>query len=256
MSAAPRDMFARYAGTCRTCLQPFDAGDPITYAGRGLVFHPGACTDDRDPAQRGSTTRERREARAERLAEWADKREARGTAELEQARARASLIPFGQPILVGHHSERGDRNYRAKIGAGYDRGFENLAKADDMRSRSQSIANATERAIFSDDPDAIERLTARIADLESERARIKAFNKSCRATLGGNPELLDARQRADLESTRRCAAWQIGKRGEFPAYVLSNLGGNIRRQAQRLAQLQRAAQRDSLTPNTTTGETE
>ena len=48
---------------------------------------------------------ERLRARATRLA-----------SESEGARARASqmasIIPFGQPILVGHYSEKRDRNYR------------------------------------------------------------------------------------------------------------------------------------------------
>jgi hypothetical protein len=51
------------------------------------------------------TTRERREARAARLREWADKREAKSTAAFDAVRQIADNIPMGQPILVGHHSE-------------------------------------------------------------------------------------------------------------------------------------------------------
>jgi hypothetical protein len=182
-----------------------------------------------------STYRERREARAERLEGWADKRESKGNAAIGTARARADLIPFGQPILVGHHSERADRNYRGKINAGFERGFADLAKADAMRSRAANITAQAAHAIYSDDADAIERLTERIDGLEAERARIKAFNVSARK---GAPDvsLLDERQRADLASAQRYSPHSC-KNGAFPGYALSNLSGNISSQRKRLAAL-------------------
>ena len=38
-----------------------------------------------------------------------------------QAKQMSSMIPFGQPILIGHHSERGDRNYRNRISNKFDK---------------------------------------------------------------------------------------------------------------------------------------
>jgi hypothetical protein len=68
------------------------------------------------------TYRERRERRANRLREWADKRNVRAEAATEQARQLADLIPFGQPILAGHHSEARDRRTRDRIGNGFRAG--------------------------------------------------------------------------------------------------------------------------------------
>lgn len=183
------------------------------------------------------TYRERREARAARLAEWAEKRETRGEAAVDQAREMADQIPFGQPILTDHYSARRDRSYRNRISSKFDRGFTDLAKAEEMRRKSESIIAAADHAIYSDDHDAVERLEERIAELTAERDRIKAFNASCRATVGGDPSLLDDKQRANLASIQRHAPFQLGKRGQFPGYALSNLGGNIRRQAKRLEAL-------------------
>lgn len=188
-----------------------------------------------------STYRERREARAERLTGWADKREERGTAAIEHARDMASVIPFGQPMLTDHHSYKRDRNYRDRIGATYDRGFTDLAKADSMRSRAANIAAAADRAIYSDDVDAIERLTERLAELTAQRDRLKAFNASCRTTPDGNADLLDDAQRGSLDSVRKHTPYTLGKRGEMPGYALSNLGATIRKQQQRLDQLTREA---------------
>lgn len=33
----------------------------------------------------------------------------------ERAHKMTSVIPFGQPILIGHHSERRDKRYRERI---------------------------------------------------------------------------------------------------------------------------------------------
>lgn len=185
-----------------------------------------------------STYRERREARAERLREWAAKRDAKAGAAFDQAKTMGDAIPFGQPILVGHHSQRRDERYRNRIVATMDRAVEHAAKAADMGSRAAGIEAQLAASIYDDDPDAIERLTERIAHLEAERERIKAFNASCRK---GAPDwaLLTDRERKSLESVARVAPYSLGKGGGFPGYHLTNLGGNITRQRQRLARLER-----------------
>lgn len=179
------------------------------------------------------TYRERREARADRLRGWADKRETRGTAELDQARKMGDAIPFGQPILVGHHSENRDRRYRDRIHNKTGRGVADLAKAGEMRAKADNIEAAADAAVYSDDHDAAERLRERVAEREAERDRVKAYNASCRK---GAPDLsvLDERQRRDIDSITRHASFQLGKGGAFPSYHLSNLGATIRKDQKRL----------------------
>ncbi|KKK92347.1 hypothetical protein LCGC14_2703880, partial [marine sediment metagenome] len=88
----------------------------------------------------------------------------------------------------------------------------------------------------SDDPDAIEQLQGRIAILEAERERIKAYNVSCRKG-ARNVSLLDDKQAATLKEVAQVASYQLGKNGAYPSYALSNLSGNIAQQKKRLAQL-------------------
>ena len=52
------------------------------------------------------TTREKMERKAARREEWAESRREAASAAFSSARETASNIPLGQPILVGHHSER------------------------------------------------------------------------------------------------------------------------------------------------------
>lgn len=127
----------------------------------------------------------------------------------------ADAIPFGQPIMVGHYSEGRDRRYRARIGATMDRAVADDRKATEMARKADEIERQAGHAIYSDDPDAIERLVERIAELEAKREAIKAHNREARKNGG---EVL-------------------------PRYVLANLGGNIKRQRDRLARLKRDAER-------------
>lgn len=58
---------------------------------------------------------ERRERRIGRAEELAEKNKNLSKSLFEKSGKMAEVIPFGQPILVGHHSEKADRNYRNKI---------------------------------------------------------------------------------------------------------------------------------------------
>lgn len=177
------------------------------------------------------TYRERREARADRLDEWAEKREAKAAADLERARDMASVIPFGQPILVGHYSEGRDRRYRGRIDSTYRRAFESADKAESMSSRAAGIRGQLERSIYSDDADAIERLTERIAELEAERDQIKAENAAFRKA-----------HRAELKSL---TAYERDQAMPHPAYRVTNLSGNIKRNRDRLVALTTQAERSA-----------
>ncbi len=182
------------------------------------------------------TYRERREGRAKRLHEWAEKREQKAAGSLERARELADMIPLGQPVLSGHHSEGRHRRDLGRIEGGYRAGFEHAARADEFKSRVANIEAQAARAIYSDDPDAVEALERRIAGLEAERDRIKAYNATCRK---GAPDvsLLDALQAAHLEGIRSHCPYQLGKGGAYPADELANLSGDIGRNRRRLEHL-------------------
>lgn len=183
------------------------------------------------------TYRDRRAARAERLRDWADSRDAKADAARAKVDGIAGMIPFGQPILVGHHSEGRHRRDLDRIHNGMGKVVEHGRMADRHRSKADNIDAAAERAIYRDDPDAVERLVAKLEDLEGQRDRIKAYNKTARAGQP-DPEILDDRQRAALESqARHMPDYHARKKGQMPGYVLSNLSGTITKERRRLAEL-------------------
>lgn len=176
----------------------------------------------------------KREARIERYEDRAASAQDKGEALVNGARKMASVIPFGQPILVGHHSERGDRNYRGRIDNKFRAGFSELEKAKYYERRAASAASNT--AIFSDDPAACDKIAEKIAKLEKRqelmRTANKLFRKSDReglAELGFSEAVIQSRLTPDF----------CGRIG-FPNYELTNNGANIRRLKLRLGNVEKA----------------
>ena len=187
------------------------------------------------------TRRDRMEARLERRLDWAQSRDQKAEQSFNTANSIADGIPFGQPILVGHHSERHARADAERIGNNMDKGVESLNMADHHREKAAGIARALRNSIFSDDEDAPERLQEKIDALKAEQATLKAYNVDCRkaAKTGGNgdPALLSDTGRKDLLSLMRIGGWQMGAGRSMPGYHLSNLGANIKRLEARLQQI-------------------
>lgn len=171
------------------------------------------------------TYRERREVKAERYREWAEKRDAKADAAYEGVQAITERIPFGQPILVGHHSEKSARADQRRIEAGMNSFCENAAKAERMREKADNIERQARQAIYSDDADAIERLTEKLAKLEAQREAVKAKNA----------EWLKEHK----AETKGMSAYEKDRARPYPGYVLTNLGGVITNTRKRIAELER-----------------
>jgi len=181
------------------------------------------------------THRERRERRAARLREWAEKREAKATASFSGVAAIADGIPLGQPLLVGHHSYRRARRDQDRIREGMARGLEHQRTAERMTERAGNIEHQLDRSIYSDDPDAADRLRERIAELEADRDRKKKVNAAYRRGLQAYAEAegitLD-------QATRRSETIEGLPSWARKPYELTNLSANIARLRKRLAGLE------------------
>lgn len=130
------------------------------------------------------TRRERLEAKLEKREEWAGKAAARSEQRFGAASQIADQIPFGQPILVGHHSERHARRDAERIHNNMDKGCEEAKLADHHRAKASGLAAQLDRSVFSDDEDAIAQLEERAAASEKEAEKINAINKAWRKSKG------------------------------------------------------------------------
>ena len=162
-----------------------------------------------------STHRERRMAKAERLDGWATKQQAKADALHARGQLYRGAAALSQP-MSGRQIDKG----RALI----SKEIAHSDKAADMRSRAEGIRAAAEQAIYSDDTDAVERLRERIEALEAERAAMKQANAEYR--------------KAHKAELKELTPYGRDRALPFPSFKLTNLGGNIRRNKQRLAQLE------------------
>ena len=177
--------------------------------------------------------RERLEARAERL-----QAEARGAFRRADLREEVSGIPFGQPILVGHHSEKRHRAQIARANAAMSKGIALQKAASEAASRAAGVGSG---GISSDDPEAVVKLKAELAPLEARQIMMAAVNKVCRAFYKAgcrNPESGEIWERY-LAKLREIEPGVHAKVAEglmippyasspvgFQAYQLSNNGAN------------------------------
>lgn len=180
----------------------------------------------------------KRQARYERLTKAAERAERESEQSLTQARSMASVIPFGQPILIGHHSERRDRNYRGRIENKFRKGFDLMNKAQEFKSRAEAAANND--AIYSDDPDAGEKLNDKLERLLELQARYKAIN-AAHAKYLKNPASLDKcdLSEADKITIKKYVPEYSWTPHPIPPYRLTNLSATIRTAKKRAEQVEK-----------------
>lgn len=141
-------------------------------------------------------------------------------------------IPFGQPILVGHHSERGHRNAIEKMRRARDRASALLKMAE----AADNSANAAEKnyAVSSDDPQAVTKLRHKLSAMEKQRDQYKEINRLVRKN---DTEGLKAMGLSE-QAIHKLFNPQFSYQGQgVPAWELTNLGANIRRVKDRIEQL-------------------
>lgn len=76
--------------------------------------------------------------RADRLEERAEKAATRGQQHYQRVRSIADHIPFGQPILVGHHSEKRARKDAERIDTGMRNYIQEATKAERLEGKADS----------------------------------------------------------------------------------------------------------------------
>lgn len=176
---------------------------------------------------------ERRENRLNNAQNRAKKNQQEADRLFNRASEMASVIPMGQPILVGHHSEKRDRNYRVKIDNTARKAIETFNKAGYYADKAERIAKSN--AIFSDDPQAIDKLTQKLETLKKMQTFMKSANQCIKKkdeakflTLEfGTPDLWLKLNEPDYLIS-----------GGYASYSLTNIGANIRRIEKRLKELQ------------------
>jgi hypothetical protein len=172
---------------------------------------------------------ETRQHRLDAAKDGIERNEAAAEKHFGTADAIAKYIPPGQPILVGHHSEKRHRKDIERMHGSMSKGRTALEKADYYRDRVAAMETST--IISSDDPEAIPKLSEKLEKLIEMQEFMKAANKCIKkkdkdAFLKLN---FGTEQLWTTLNTPDCCR-RIG----FPQYKLTNNNAKIRLTRQRL----------------------
>jgi hypothetical protein len=182
----------------------------------------------------------RRQQRIERYQELAAKNQAESERRFRELHKQLE-ISNGQPILIGHHSEKSHRALLKRQDNNIHKGVE-AAKTAEYYSRRAASA-ASNNSVSSDNPEAITLLQDKINRAERNQELMKQANIIIRQ-YKDNPEDCINRLLQSIDGITEQVAHEITKpdfcgRIGFPAYALQNNNANIRRMKERIAQLQK-----------------
>jgi len=205
---------------------------------RGVLQLP-ALHDDPKQARR-EAYQARRLARIDRLRRASAKAARAASQAHQEAHTMAKVIPLGQPILVGHHSEGRDRRYRGRIEKKFRKSFELQDQAQDLARRAKAAEN--NKTVSSDDPDAVDKLREKVAKLRKNQEAMKAANSIVRSKKKSDEEKI-AELAELLHWTEQEAAGLLkpdfAGRAGFPDYKTRNNSANIRRIEKRIVELEK-----------------
>lgn len=158
----------------------------------------------------------------------------------ETSRNAVKHIPFGQPILVGHHSESKHRNAIKRAQSAATKAVEERDKAQYYANKAASVGTG---GVSSDNPDAIDILKEKLLGLEKLQDTMKKANRVHRAYIK-NPASLE---KADLSDNlkKRIRAYKQEYSWEptlFSPYSIKNNNANIRNVKERIKRLEESAQ--------------
>lgn len=177
----------------------------------------------------------KQEQQRQRYLELAEQADADARAMYEGAHQAVAGIPPGQPILVGHHSEKRHRRDLGRHDTRMRKAFELEGKAAHYRSKAAGIGTG---GISADDPDAAAKLQAKIDQCEHNQATMKAANKVIRGKQTDTNKVATLVQLGipDGAAAKLLEPDFCGRVG-FPQYMLANNNANIKRMRERVERL-------------------
>ncbi|MDT0377255.1 DUF3560 domain-containing protein [Streptomyces sp. DSM 42041] len=180
------------------------AADALRAAGHEVTITINE-DDRRTFAEAEADREERAEARAGRYGDRADRASTSADARRAAAKRISDSIPFGQPILIGHHSEGRARRDNERIDTNMRKAIAETERSGYWQNRSLAAENYKR---YRNNP---ARTLRRIAKLEAELRRIEKWKAGKSAggfTRSTTPEGLAELSREELEITEELEHWR------------------------------------------------
>ena len=190
------------------------------------------------PLPRAPSEYERRqEEKRERLLERADKAKSDSTTAFQASCSAVAGIEPGQPVLIGHHSEKKHRRDLERSDSAMRRSVEQSEKAKELERRAKAVGTG---GISSDDSNALLKLQEKLTALEERREYMKKINGEFRR---GGIEALSCTDETKAKLTELMSSGGVSG-VPFEPYQLTNLGAQIRSTKKRIEELQQEEQRE------------
>lgn len=185
---------------------------------------------------------EKRQARIERLRSRSEKAHAEAGQRWGIAKQQGELLN-GQPVLIGHHSEKGHRALINRMASNSRKASEAYQNGKELERRAEAAEKNT--AVFSDDPEAVAKLRPQIAAAEKRQDMMRQANKIIRSKPKNQltPDKMKALAALGLYeevAERLFSGDDLGRIG-FISYELANNNSNIRRMRERVGTLLKQA---------------
>ena len=195
--------------------------------------------DAADPNPRPTISQEdydaRREDKADRLQTRALKAQERSDSAHQRAHDIGKDIPFGQPILVGHHSERHARADVRRIDNAMRTSVEEGRKAESLQRRADAATSNT--TVYSDDPGAVSKLETKLAKLEETHKQMKDVNRHYKK---GTLKDIGWSEDQIARATKAVTEGYSWNKAPYPGYALTNSSANMRQVKKRIGELKRS----------------
>lgn len=150
-------------------------------------------------------------------------------------------IEPGQPILVGHHSEKGHRAALYKCHSHMSKTIEEQKKAANYFEKA--IAAESNTSISSDDPDAVIKLKEKINALKLRQEFMKKVNKEYKKLVTAKEkgekytmQLSDEEKVIVMDEIRRMPTYE---HQPYPGYELTSINNKIKTAESRIKELDR-----------------
>ncbi len=179
----------------------------------------------------------KRRDRALRFADRAAKTGQKASGLFRQADKISERFYMGQPILVGHHSERGARAAQNRMHNKMDAALKEEKKAEYYSQRAESAEK--NKSISSADEDAIVKLKAKLETLSKVQERMKQANKVVKAAKLSDAEKITKLQEQGFSEAKakNLLEKDFAGRVGFPAYALQNNNAEMSRLKKRIEEL-------------------
>lgn len=175
--------------------------------------------EDTDPATRAQD-------RAERFEGYSDSAAARAAAARKSEEQISRYIPFGQPILVGHHSEKHARRDADRIMSLAEKQYSEHKRAEYWAERAKAVVAHAERR---ERPDVVAR---RIKTLEADLRKCQRNLEGVRASMDHWDDMMVAPKPDDPEAHIASVSqyWQrwidhLQTRLDYERALLAEVGG-------------------------------